>query len=136
METEKEVASRSDFPSRITICKTSSGFRSGYRTETALLEVAETIHETLDQGSCEMLVLLDLSAAFDMVSHRILLNRLEHLGVTGTVLVPLISQGSITASDSPPPCFLFQPPHVWSPSGLSSTLFNVSLPSQQLSNVG
>lgn len=63
-----------------------SGFRSGYSTETALLEVSEIIRETIDQGNCAMLVLLDLSAAFDTVSHQILLDRLELLGVMATVL--------------------------------------------------
>lgn len=65
---------------------TQSGFRVGYSTETALLEVTETVRETLDKGKQAMLVLLDLTAAFDTVSHTILLDRLVQIGVIGTTL--------------------------------------------------
>ena len=41
----------------------------------------------LDAGCCTVLVLLDLSAAFDTVDHGILINQLENCtGVTGTAL--------------------------------------------------
>ena len=41
----------------------------------------------LDAGCCTVLVLLDLSAAFDTVDDGIVINRLENcIGVTGTAL--------------------------------------------------
>ena len=41
----------------------------------------------MDNGEVSMLVLLDLSAAFDTIDHNILLNRLEkRYGITGTAL--------------------------------------------------
>ncbi len=56
-----------------------------HNTETALVKVYNDIMEVVDGGSCVILVLLDLSAAFDTVDHETLLHRLEkRLGVTGS----------------------------------------------------
>ena len=61
--------------------------RTGHSTETALLKVHRDIAEALDTKCMAALVLLDLSAAFDVVDQRILQNRLEHsFGVSGSAL--------------------------------------------------
>ena len=62
-----------------------SAYKMGHSTESALLRVHNDVLCALDEGRCVMLVLLDLSAAFDTVDHGILLSRLSHsFGVQGS----------------------------------------------------
>ncbi len=59
-----------------------SGFRSGHSTETALLSVVEALRLARAVSKSSLLILLDLSAAFDTVNHQILLAK----GISGTAL--------------------------------------------------
>ena len=64
-----------------------SAYRSGYSTETALLKVKNDILLTMDKQRVTLLVLLDLSAAFDTIDHQVLLKRLESsFRITGKAL--------------------------------------------------
>lgn len=53
----------------------------------ALVRVTNDLLLTVDSGQNSLLLLLDLSAAFDTVDHTILLNRLQnHVGIQGSAL--------------------------------------------------
>ena len=59
-----------------------SGFRTNHSCETALLEVTDNILKSLDTGNFSILTLLDLSKAFDTLSHRMLYAILTYIGIS------------------------------------------------------
>src|SRR3977135_3127553 len=62
-----------------------SAYQPHHSTETALLHVQNDILTSIDNKEITLLVLLDLSDAFDTVDHTILLNHLKNIGITGLV---------------------------------------------------
>ena len=59
-------------------------YRDKHSTETALIKVQNDILSALDAGSSAILLMLDLSAAFDTIDHDILLSRLCNVySITG-----------------------------------------------------
>ena len=85
---EKVIARRlfAHLPDNGIVEKFQSAYKTKHCTETALLRVYNDVMLCIDQGKGCILVLLDLSAAFDKVDHA-LFNQLEHsLDISGTVL--------------------------------------------------
>ena len=64
-----------------------SAYRAGHSTESALAKVQSDILLNMDAQKVTQLVLIDLSAAFDTVYHRILLDIMSgYFGVSGSAL--------------------------------------------------
>ena len=63
-----------------------SGFHPHHSTETALVKITNDLLRAADSGLLTILILLDLSAAFDTISHPLLLERLASIGITGVAL--------------------------------------------------
>jgi hypothetical protein len=65
-----------------------SAYRSNHSTETAMVKVMNDLLVAADtKKQCVLLVLLDLSAAFDTIDHSVLLQRLRNMfGVDGDAL--------------------------------------------------
>ncbi|XP_059929989.1 cilia- and flagella-associated protein 36 isoform X1 [Gadus macrocephalus] len=58
-----------------------SGFHPKHSTETALVKITNDLLRAADSGLLTILILLDLSAAFDTISHPLLLDRLTGIGI-------------------------------------------------------
>ena len=56
------------------------GFRSAHSTCTALLQMFDTWVDTQAEGEISAVIMLDMSAAFDVVDHPILLNKMRLYG--------------------------------------------------------
>ena len=64
-----------------------SAYKKHHSCETALLRVQNDILKSIDDKQCVVLLLLDLSAAFDTVDHKILLHSLRsRFGIKGKAL--------------------------------------------------
>ena len=63
-----------------------SAYKVHHSTETVMVKVQDGILHALDCNKAVVLIMLDLSAAFDTVSHEILLDRLsQRYDITGSV---------------------------------------------------
>ena len=62
------------------------GFRKGYSTEQAILEITDNIKTSIENKEITCGVFLDFSKDFDTINHQILLRKLYKYGIQGTQL--------------------------------------------------
>ena len=68
-------------------CNVQSGYRMAHSCETLLVKMSDDIIDAMDQKKLVAVILLDLSAAFDVIDHCILIKKLKSLyGIDGIVL--------------------------------------------------
>jgi hypothetical protein len=68
------------------INKCQFGFRSGFGTTDAVMEIVSRIYNNLESHNITAALLLDISKAFDSISHNILLEKMHYYGIQGNDL--------------------------------------------------
>jgi retron-type reverse transcriptase len=61
-----------------------NGFRKNKSTETACQTFIEKVQEALDRRSYAIGIFFDLTKAYDVIDHDILLAKLDYYGIRGT----------------------------------------------------
>ena len=61
------------------------GFRKGHSCETQLITIVNDLLASADVRNRMDIAILDFSKAFDMVSHRRLMSKLDHYGIIGNI---------------------------------------------------
>ena len=61
-------------------------YKKGHITQTALIGVLEDARWAIEQRTVTILVLFDFSKAFDCIPHKLLLTKLQMMGITGISL--------------------------------------------------
>ena len=64
------------------ISRTQHAYRKGHSTQTCLVEIVNQLYENIDKGHFTAIAKLDLSKAFDSISHTLLLHKLANLGLS------------------------------------------------------
>ncbi len=59
------------------------GFRKSKSTETAIFSFLKDVASSIDQNEVPIGIFLDLSKAFDVIDHKILLSKLPSYGIRG-----------------------------------------------------
>ena len=65
------------------ICEKQYGFRKNHSTDYAALHIVDFLNYRLDANKIPVSVYLDLSKTFDSLSHKIFLDKIKQLGITG-----------------------------------------------------
>ena len=68
------------------LSKDQFGFRAKFSTEYAIADIHDKLIRNLDEGLNSCAIFLDLAKAFDSVSHKILLRKLQCYGIRGKAL--------------------------------------------------
>ena len=68
------------------LSKCQYGFRRNHSTAHALMDLQDKIISAIDNNNFGLGIVMDLSKAFDIVDHEILLYKLKHYGIRGNAL--------------------------------------------------
>lgn len=69
------------------LSKHQHAYRKGHSTNTCLVEVTNYMYKLIDQKKHAAIISLDLSKAFDSISHQLLLNKLAKLNISQSTLL-------------------------------------------------
>ncbi len=69
------------------LTKYQSGFRPNHSTEDVLLRTVEDWRKEVDKGKAIAAVFIDFSKAFDSISHPLLIQKLQNIGISNTALI-------------------------------------------------
>ena len=61
-------------------------YRTGHSTATAVIQMVDTWTQAIDSGQLSGVCMIDLSAAFDMVQHDLLLEKMACYGFSKDIL--------------------------------------------------
>ena len=67
-------------------CANQFGFRENHSTELALLSILQRIYNAIDSKEIIIIIAIDFRKAFEVIKHDILIKKLEHIGIRGTML--------------------------------------------------
>ena len=68
------------------LCVNQFGFRENHSTERAILSLMDRIYKYIDAKDYVIFISIDLTKAFDVIRHDILLKKLEYAGIRGSIL--------------------------------------------------
>ena len=73
------------------LCCNQFGFRSKHSTELALISLMDRIYSAIDAGDFVLFISIDLRKAFEVIRHDILIEKLENVGIRGSILQWFVS---------------------------------------------
>ena len=74
------------------LCSNQFGFQSNKSTELAATNFMDHVRTEMDNGKLTGVVFIDLSKAFDTISHAGLLNKLPEYGINSTELESMVNR--------------------------------------------
>lgn len=76
---------KSFFEENFVLFKSQFGFREKHSTQHAILDIVNNIQDNMDKKMFSCGIFIDLKKAFDTVDHTILLRKLNHYGIRGSI---------------------------------------------------